>query len=103
MSEPEELILEGAHFATNLAREVWGKYARRPPLRGVALTPLRSRLELFLSALFGVRISIHPLEPSAPATWLSRLAASRSHRRRDQILCATDGTRVYLADHIDMN
>jgi nitric oxide reductase NorD protein len=101
MSEPEELILEGAHFATNLAREVWGRYARTPQVRGTALASIRPRIELFLSTLFGRRIPVRPLEPPAPATWLSRLATSRSNRRGDEILCATDGVSVYLAGHID--
>lgn len=101
MSEPEELILEGAHFATNLAREVWGKYGPRRQSRGVTLASIRPRLELFVSALFGVHIQIRPLDPPAPPTWLSRLAGSRPHPGRDQALCATDGNRVYLADEID--
>jgi nitric oxide reductase NorD protein len=102
MSEPEELILEGAHFATNLAREIWGKYAATQQSRGVTLATLRPRLELFVSALFGVGIPIRTLEPPAPSTWLSRLAASRPEARRDRVRCATDGTRVYLADEIDV-
>lgn len=103
MSEPEELILEGAHFATNLAREVWEKYGRPQPSRGVTLASIRPRLELFVAALFGVRIQIRSLAPPAPPTWLARLAASRPPRRLDQVVCATDGNRVYLADEIDRN
>lgn len=102
MSEPEELILEGAHFATNLAREVWGKYSPTRQSDGVTLARIRPRLELFVSALFGRQIPIRSLEPPAPSTWLSRLAGSRPSRRRDQILCATDGRRVYLADELDV-
>jgi nitric oxide reductase NorD protein len=98
MSEPEDLILEGAHFATRLAREVWGKYAPRPQSGGLTLAAMRPRLELFATALFGVRIQIRPLEPPAPLTWLSRLAGRRPSDRRNQIICATDGRGVYLAD-----
>jgi len=101
MSEPEELILEAAHFATNLAREVWGRHSRARHSRGVTLAGIRPRLELFLAALFGVDIQIRSLEPPAPSTWLARLAGSRPAGRRDQIVCATDGRRVYLADEID--
>jgi nitric oxide reductase NorD protein len=102
MSEPEELILEGAHFATCLARDLWGKYSPAQQSHGVTLASIRPRLELFVSALFGVHIPIRSLEPPAPTTWLSRLAASRPHRARNQVLCATDGNRVYLADEMDV-
>ena len=52
MSEPEELILEGAHFATRVARDAVG--AVWPPRTSPrsAADEVRARLELFVTALF---------------------------------------------------
>ena len=103
MSEPEELILEGAHFATRHARALWRRHVRAPASSGVPLPSIRTRLELFVSALFGTPIPICAIEPHAPATWLSRLASGRPRARRDSALCATDGQRVYLPGVLDVN
>ena len=57
MAEPEELILEGAHFATRVAREAWRRYGASPDDRATALRAVRTRLEIFLTALLGRSIS----------------------------------------------
>ena len=100
MSEPEDLILEGAHFATRHARALWRRHARAPASSGVPLAHIRTRLELFVSALFTTPIPICAIEPHAPATWLSRLASGRRRARHDSALCATDGQRVYLTNSL---
>ena len=102
MSEPEDLILEGAHFATRHARALWRRHARAPASSGVPLAHIRTRLELFVSALFTTPIPICAIEPHAPATWLSRLASGRRRARHDSALCATDGQRVYLPGVLDV-
>jgi hypothetical protein len=96
MSEPEDLILEGAHFATRVARDLWARHVADSSPTGVALADVRPRLELFVTALFQVPIAIGAREPPAPSTWLSRLAhrSARSHDSRS--LGATDGERVWL-------
>lgn len=97
MAEPEELILEGAHFATRVAREAWRRYGTPAADRATSLTAVRARLELFLSALFRTSISIAPMEPPAPASWLARLARDRPRERYDpRLRSGTDGRRVWL-------
>ena len=97
MAEPEELILEGAHFATRVARDAWRRYGTPAADRAIPLTAVRARLEMFLTALVRTSITIAPMEPPAPASWLSRLARGPSRGRRDTSLrSATDGRRVYL-------
>lgn len=97
MSEPEELILEGAHFATRTARDVWRRYAAAPEDPTVPLTVVRARLEIFLTALIGTSINVVPIEPPAPVSWLSRLAHGPSPTRGDgSPRSATDGRRIYL-------
>jgi nitric oxide reductase NorD protein len=97
MSEPEELILEGAHFATRIARDTWRRYGTHTPSRDVRLSSVRARLELFLAALFRQPIAIAPMEPPAPRTWLSRLAnRDTAESPNDPLLSGTDGRRIYL-------
>jgi nitric oxide reductase NorD protein len=97
MSEPEELILEGAHFATRLARDVWQRYGPPVPDRSIPLARVRVRLEIFVTALFRTDITIAAMQPPAPVTWLSRVARGRSYDARDEpLLSGTDGRRVYV-------
>jgi nitric oxide reductase NorD protein len=97
MSEPEELILEGAHFATRIARDAWRRHGAHTASRDVRLSSVRARLELFLAALFQQPIAIAPMEPPAPRTWLSRLANRHTAESPDDpLLSGTDGRRIYL-------
>jgi nitric oxide reductase NorD protein len=100
MSEPEELILEGAHFATRVARDTWRRYAPPRAPTALRLSDVRARLEVFIAGLFGAPIAVSVLQPPAPVTWLGRLA-SRSQPRKALPLCATDGVRVFLAEQLD--
>ena len=102
MSEPEELILEGAHFATRIARDAWRRYGAHTSSRDVTLAGVRARLELFLAALFQQRIAIAPMEPPAPRTWLSRLANRHAGESpHDPLLSGTDGRRIYLPPSVE--
>jgi len=97
VAEPEDLILEGAHFATRVTRDAWRKYGPAADPQVLTLASVRPRLELFLGALFGSDLSIVPAEPSAPASWLAMLAHRRPRRLRETILTpATDGVRIHL-------
>jgi nitric oxide reductase NorD protein len=97
MSEPEDLIIEGAHLATRVARAAWRRCAPSGPVSGQRLADVRTRLELFITALFQADIVIAPMEPAAPVTWLGRLAGARPEdRTRAALLSGTDGRRVFL-------
>jgi nitric oxide reductase NorD protein len=97
VAEPEDLILEGAHFATRLARDVWRRYGPPAQDRSIPLARVRVRLETFVTALFRADITIAAMEPPAPLTWLSRAARGRSYDARDEaLLSGTDGRRVYV-------
>jgi nitric oxide reductase NorD protein len=97
MSEPEELIIEGAHLATRFARRAWLQYGPVSSSGQIPLSRVRARLELFLTALFQQPIVVAACEPPAPVTWLSRLAHGHPPRcGDDRLLPATDGRRVYL-------
>ena len=97
MAEPEDLILEAAHFATRVTRSAWRRYGTPAADGETSLAAVRVRLELFLTALVARSIAIAPMEPPVPASWLLRLAGGRSHGRRGTPLrSGTDGRRVYL-------
>ena len=97
MAEPEELILEGAHFATRVARDVWRRYGTALPDTTIPLASVRVRLEMFLSALFCTPVPVVRMEPPAPASWLARLARGPAHDRGDErLLSGTDGRHVCL-------
>lgn len=96
MAEPEELILEGAHFATRVAREAWRRYGTPAADRATSLAAVRARLELFLSALFRTSVGIASMAPAAPVSWLARLAGDRRERQDTRLLSGTDGRRVLL-------
>ena len=50
MAEPEDVILEAAHFATLAARKIWNRGGRSAPR--LALADLRRRLDLLTTMLF---------------------------------------------------
>jgi nitric oxide reductase NorD protein len=101
MAEPEELILEGAHFATRVARDAWRRHAARTTSR-VSLSTIRTRLELFVAGLTGQSLPIVTLSPPPARTWLARFSPDRSVRPGEGGLAATDGERIYLAGSLDL-
>ena len=97
MAEPEELIIDGAHRATRLARAAWRRYGPPDAERVVPLGAVRARLELFVTALLGVDIVITASEPPAPPTWLGRLAhPTARHLRHRRLEAGTDGSGIRL-------
>ena len=97
MSEPEDVILDGAHRATLLARGIWMRHStgRQPNL--VRLTEVRGRLELFVGAAFGVSLTLCPAEPPVSPNLFSRLGRRiPRHLVERRILTSTDGVRLRL-------
>lgn len=97
MAEPEELIIEGAHVATRLARAAWRQYGPAANNTDVLLTTVRTRLELFVTALFGMPIVVAAMDPPPPVTWLGRLSGARPADKLDvRLMSATDGRQIFL-------
>jgi nitric oxide reductase NorD protein len=99
VSEPEDLILDGAYVASRFARDLWRRYAPPATDDGLHLADVRPRLELFLHALFEREIPIAVAEPSPPVSWLGRLAGGRAETREQ--VPGTDGARIYLPARFD--
>lgn len=100
MGEPEEVIIEAAHFATVAARALWA--SRRGPDVRLRLTDVHRRLELLVATLFPDAPGIGVAEPPAPLPLLSRFASPLSSRARPAIaLASTDGVRLRLPSVMD--
>ena len=102
MGEPEGLLIEGARVAAAAARDLW--WRARPPGEpsGLALEPVRARLELLLAALHGERIPILPADAEPAPTWLARLLGrAPRHLAPAEALAATDGRHVWLPRALD--
>ena len=98
MAEPEELILEGAHFATRVARDAWRRYGTSSRMPRSPLAGVRARLEMFLTALFGTSDSggAHGAAGASELALARSRAGARTSRGDEPLLSGTDGRRVYL-------
>jgi nitric oxide reductase NorD protein len=100
MSEPEDLILDGAYVASRFARDVWRRYAQPTDHKALSLRTVRTRLELLLHALFEREMPVRTANPGAPVSWLARLAR-RGGGSDGEAACGTDGVAVYLPATLD--
>ncbi len=97
MSEPEDVLLDGAHHATLFVQRLWRRHGGAPPPAMLRLADVRGRLELFVRAAFGHALTIGVAEPPALPSWFSRLGRRiPRHLVERRTLASTDGTRIRL-------
>jgi nitric oxide reductase NorD protein len=102
MGEPEGLLIEGARVAVAGARDLWWRVRPAAAAPDLALGPVRQRLELLLSALYGRRVPILPADPEPAPTWLARLfGRAPRHLAAVGAPAATDGRHVWLPRALD--
>lgn len=94
MSEPEEVIIGAAHFATAKVRELWASH--RPPDARPRLDDVRRRIELFVTTIFPDAPPVGSADPSAPLPLLARLAGHADRARSIAPLASADSTRLRL-------
>ena len=94
MSEPEDLILDGAHAASRAGTAGVASLpaARQPPV--LPLADVRVRLELLVHALFGVPIAISPAEPGGAGQLAGAPRAAARALDPREIWPGTDGVRI---------
>ncbi len=100
MSEPEDVILEGAHHAATVATDLWRR--RRSGKPRVELDEVRRRLDLLLGAVFGDVLPLVVAEPAAPITLLGRWARRIPRHLLDaRVFASTDGIHIRLPRSLD--
>jgi nitric oxide reductase NorD protein len=100
MSEPEEVILDGAHAATEFVARFWRRNAAGAPVLGLSDT--RRRLELLVTAFGGQMLPIVGAQAAARPTLFGRLARrTPAHLVDLRALPSTDGVRIRLPPQLD--
>ncbi len=101
MAEPEDVLAEGALYATHLARDLWARHTAGRTDAPPGLQDLRRRLEIFIAAVFPEAPEIGLAEPPAPPSLLRRLSRyDTAHLHSPVALASTDGTRIRLPGHL---
>ena len=100
MSEPEEVILDGAHAATEFVSGLWRRHAADAPVLGLSGT--RRRLELLIVAYRGQALPVVPAQAPSRPTLFGRMARRTPRHLVDlRALPSTDGARIRLPPHLD--
>jgi len=102
MSEPEEVILDGAHHATTAIAALWRRRSGAPERPEIRLSEVRGRLELFTRAVFPEALPIVVAEPPAVPNWFARVALRiPRHLVLREPVPSTDGVRIRLPAVLD--
>ena len=97
MSEPEDVILEGAHQATRFVQGIWRRHSAHAQPELILLADVSSRLEHFVRATFAVPLSVGVAEPPAIPSWFERLGRRiPRHLVERRTIASTDGERLRL-------
>jgi len=100
MSEPEEVLLDGAHIATEYVARLWRRHTKGASVVGLA--DARRRLETLLAALYASPLPIVPAQAPARPTLFGRLARRTPRHLVDlRALPSTDGVRIRLPPLLD--
>lgn len=95
MSEPEDVLLEGAHAAATYVRRLWRRNRVGP--KRVELSDVRRRLELLVGAFHLDAPPIVVAEPLSPPSLFARLFLRiPSHMVDLRPLAGTDGVKIRL-------
>lgn len=100
MSEPEDVLLDGAHIASSMAAALWRRRRRGPAM--LELGDIRARLELLIAAIHPAPPLIVPAQPPARPTPLARwVRRIPRHLLESRALASTDGARLRLPPSLD--
>lgn len=97
MAEAEDLITDAARHATVFMQDLWRR--RSVPAdaaKPLPLVDISRRLDLLISAVFGISYPLRVAQPPAPTTLLVKLFERHDRPRVQQSLPATDGVSIWL-------
>lgn len=104
MSEPEDIILDGAYRATLAVRRLWLRNSQSSSENALRLVEVKGRLDFFVNAVFGSTLRIVPAEPPAAPNLFSRLGRRiPRHLVERRTLSSTDGVRLRLPPDLSSN
>lgn len=102
MSEPEEVLIDAARYATTRVGRLWRRREGDDEDPAVRLETLRRRLSLLISALHGLELPLRIAQPPASPGLLRRLLERRPRALRHQIaLPGTDGHSLFLPARLE--
>lgn len=97
MSEPEDVLLDGAHHATLYVRRLWRRNRDGAEPEQIRLEDVRARLEFFVQAAFGPDLTLSTAQAPAHLSWFARWGRRiPKHLVERRTLASTDGERVRL-------
>ncbi len=103
MSEPEDLLLEGAHRASSAALALWRRHLGDERAPGVRLVDVRARLELLVRAVVGDGPPIGVAEPPAvPNLFARAFLRIPPHLVLRAPVASTDGRVLRLPPALDV-
>lgn len=105
MPEAEEVLMDAARHATVAAQQLWQRWRndRADVPQRWLLADCRSRLELLIEAVLGIRLPVRVAQPAAPVSWLGRMLRQGSATPGTSLaLPANDGIAIYLPPALDV-
>ena len=97
MAEAEDVITDVARHATSAVQALWRRHrANTPAAAGITLIDVAPRLDLLISALFGVSYRLRTAQSPAPPTWLANTFQRHELPRTRGAIPATDGLSIWL-------
>jgi nitric oxide reductase NorD protein len=97
MAEAEDVITDGARHATIYVRALWRRHRKSDARqKGVALSDVSRRLDLLITAVFGISYPIRVAQPPALPTFLAKVFKRGDGPRVQCAIPATDGASIWL-------
>lgn len=101
MAEAEDVLVDAARHTTIFIRDLWRRYDARPSHAPLTLASLARRIDLLVTAAWGVSLSLRVALPPARPTLLHRLVHRHAYPSQRQAIPATDGAAIWLPGEVD--
>ena len=104
MSEPEEVIIDAAHYATETAHSLWTRHSAEKGPQSVRLEEIKRRLSLFSNAALQLDAPIVAAQPPIPPNFLVRWFKDiPAFNVRERPIASNDGARIRLPRQLEFD